>query len=345
MYAKYTLSTMRKYTLYGKGIRAVVSDYGAKLLQLWVPNAAGEVKDVVLGFATDEEWQMKETYFNAVIGRVANRIKDGQFTLDGVHYQLPINNGTNSLHGGVSGFNEKTWKVTAQSRHSITLRYVSKDGEEGYPGTLTIDVTYQMTREGGIRIIYDATTNKPTIAAFTQHTYFNLAGEGSGTVHDHILQVFADKYTPFDETACPTGEVLPVDKTPMDFRQPTRIGDRINDPFFAPGRGIDNNWMVGAATTTTTTTTTTTGRARLVAICSADGRTMEVYTTMPALQVYTGNWIERNIGKSGRSYDVQHAICLEAQYPPNAVNIPTFPSVVLRPNQPLHEETEYRFIL
>jgi len=334
---------MKTFTLYGRGMRALVSDYGAKLLSLMVPNDKGEVKDVVLGFATNEEWQTKETYFNAVIGRVANRIKDGKFTLDGIEYQLPINNGPNSLHGGVSGFNEKTWKVTAQSRHSITMRYVAKDGEEGYPGTLTVDVTYEMTREGGLKVIYEATTDKPTIAAFTQHSYFNLAGEGSGTVRDHMLQVMADQYTPFDDTACPTGEVLSVEGTPMDFRQPTRIGDRIDDPFFVPGRGIDNNWVL-TKTKTQTQTKTQTKTAELAAVCSADGRTMEVYTTMPGLQVYTGNWVEKNMGKSGRMYDVQHAVCLEAQYHPNSVNIPQFPSIVLRPGEQLHEEVEYRFV-
>lgn len=326
---------MRTYTIYGKGIQAVISDYGAKILRLLVPNDKGEVKDVVLGFNDLEEWQSKETFFNAVIGRVANRIKEGKFTLDGVNYQLPINNGPNSLHGGVSGFNEKLWKVMGQSRHSITLRYVAKDGEEGYPGNLTVDVTYQMTMEGGLKVIYEATTDKPTIAAFTQHAYFNLAGEGSGTVHDHLLQVFADRYTPFDDTACPTGEILPVEGTPMDFRQPTRIGDRIDDAFFVPGRGIDNNFVLNKK-----------GKAKeseLAAVCSADGRTMEVYTTMPGLQVYTGNWVEKNVGKSGRQYDVQHAVCLEAQYHPNSVNIPSFPSILLRPNEKLHEEVEYRF--
>lgn len=327
---------MRTYTIYGKGIRALISDYGAKIISLWVPNDKGETADVVLGFTELEEWQTKETYFNAVIGRVANRIKDGKFTLDGETYQLPINNGPNSLHGGISGFNEKIWKVTAQSRHSITLRYVAKDGEEGYPGNLTVDVTYLMTREGGIKVIYEATTDKPTIAAFTQHAYFNLAGEGSGMVHDHVLQVVADHYTPFDDTACPTGEIAPVEGTPMDFRKPTRIGDRINDPFFAAGRGIDNNFVLNKASNQKA--------CELAAVCSADGRTMEVYTTMPGLQVYTGNWVEKNIGKSGQMYDIQHAICLEAQYHPNSVNIPSFPSIVLRPNEKLHEEVEYRFL-
>jgi len=328
---------MKIYTIVGRGMRAQISDYGAKLISWLVPDQNGVLKDVVLGFATPEEWQHQETYFNAVIGRVANRIKDGRFTLDGVEYHLPINNGPNSLHGGLSGFNEKLWRVTAQSQHAITLRYVAKDGEEGYPGTLTVDVTYQFTREGGLRIIYNATTDRPTIAAFTQHAYFNLAGEGSGTVHDHTLQIMADHYTPFDDTACPTGEVLPVDGTPMDFRTPTRIGDRIDDPFFAPGRGIDNNWVLRKSSTKTKT-------AELAAVCSADGRTMEVYTTMPGLQVYTGNWVEQHVGKSGRTYDVQHAICLEAQYHPNSINIPSFPSIVLRPGEQLHEEVEYRFV-
>jgi len=233
--------------------------------------------------------------------------------------------------------NMHTYTLYGKGIQAQISDYGAKDGEEGYPGNLTVDVTYEMTREGGLKVIFEAITDKPTIAAFTQHAYFNLAGEGSGTVHDHVLQVLADHYTPFDVTACPTGEVLPVEDTRMDFRQPTRVGDRINDPFFAPGRGIDNNWVLKKTTTKAKT-------AELAAVCSADGRTMEVYTTMPGMQVYTGNWIEKNIGKSGRMYDVQHAICLEAQYHPNSVNIPSFPSIVLRPGEQLHEETEFRFV-
>ena len=313
------------------GLKVEISNLGAKVTKLLI---AG--RDVVLGFKTADEWLAQETYFNAICGRVANRIKDGRFTLDGVTYQLPVNNGTNSLHGGVEGFNAKIWDVTAQSAYEITLHYRAKDGEEGYPGNTDIWVTYTATKDNRLRIHYEARTDAPTIVAMTNHSYFNLAGEGSGRVDGHVLQVNADHYTPFDETACPTGEILPVEGTPMDFRKPVRIGDRINDPFFAPGRGIDNNWCLCAADAPK--------ELRHAATLQADGLTMECWTTMKGLQVYTGNYIERNEGKSGTIYDEQHAVCLEAQNWPDSINHAGFPDIILRPNERLDEITEYRFV-
>ena len=313
------------------GLKAEISNLGAKITKLLIGG-----KDVVLGFKTAEEWQTKETYFNAICGRVANRIKDGRFTLDGTTYQLPINNGTNSLHGGIEGFNAKIWDVTAQSPYEITLHYRAKDGEEGYPGNVDVWVTYTATKDNTLRIHYEAKTDKPTIIAMTNHAYFNLAGEDSGRVDEHVLQIFADRYTPFDETACPTGEILPVDNTPMDFRKPIRIGDRINDAFFAPGRGIDNNWCLCAGDAPK--------ELRHAATLQADGLKMECWTTMKGLQVYTGNWVEQNIGKGGKMYDVQHAVCLEAQNWPDSINHKDFPNIVLRPNERLDETTEYRFV-
>ena len=320
------------------GLVAEISNLGAKITKLLVANRKGEVKDIVLGFRSAEEWRTKETYFNAICGRVANRIKDGQFTLDGRSYQLPVNNGTNSLHGGVEGFNAKIWEVTAQSLYEITLRYRAKDGEEGYPGNLDVWVTYTATKDNRLVIHYEAKTDAPTLVAMTNHAYFNLAGENSGVVYDHVLQVFADRYTPFDNTACPTGEIVPVEGTAMDFRQPVRIGDRIDDPFFAPdpGRGIYNNWCLcdGDAPK----------ELRHAATVSADGRTMECWTTMKGLQVYTGNYIERNEGKSGTMYDERHAVCLEAQQWPDSIHHAKFPNIVLRPGEKLDEVTEYRFL-
>lgn len=325
------MKNIKFYTIRSKsGMVVEISNLGAKITRLLVNG-----RDVVLGFKTAEEWQTKETYFNAICGRVANRIKNGRFTLDGREYQLPVNNGTNSLHGGVEGFNAKQWEVTAQSPFEITLHYRAKDGEEGYPGQLDLWVTYTATKENALRIHYEAKTNAPTIAAFTNHAYFNLAGEGSGRVDDHVLQVNADRYTPFDETACPTGAILPVEGTMMDFRQPVRIGDRINDPFFAPGRGIDNNWCLCDGNAPK--------ELRHAATLRADGLSMECWTTMKGLQVYTGNYIERNEGKSGRMYDEQHAVCLEAQNWPDSINHADFPDIVLRPDQKLDEMTEYRF--
>ena len=330
------MKAIQFYTIRSSGgLRVEICNLGAKISKLLVANAKGEVKDVVLGFKTADEWRNKETYFNAICGRVANRIKDGQFSIDGQSYQLPINNGTNSLHGGVEGFNAKIWNVTAQSVYSITLHYRSKDGEEGYPGNVDVWVTYTATKDNRLVIHYEAKTDAPTLVAMTNHAYFNLAGEASGRIHDHILQINADKYTPFDETACPTGEIADVENTPMDWRKPIRIGDRIDDPFFAPGRGIDNNWCLCAGNAPK--------QLRHAATLEADGRKMECWTTMPGLQVYTGNWIEQNEGKSGTMYDIQHAVCLEAQNWPDSINHADFPNIVLRPGEKLDEVTEYRF--
>ena len=333
---EYLMKPIHFYTIKSSGgLKVEVSNLGAKITKLLVANRKGEVKDVVLGFKTAEEWRTQETYFNAICGRVANRIKNGEFSLQDSVFSLPINNGTNSLHGGVEGFNAKIWEVTAQSAYQITLHYHSKDGEEGYPGNLDVWVTYTATKDNTLRIHYEAKTDAPTLAAFTNHAYFNLAGEGSGRVDEHVLQVFADHYTPFDDTACPTGEIVSVDGTPMDFRKPVRIGDRIRDAFFAPGRGIDNNWCLCAADAPKA--------LRHAATLQADGRTMECWTTMKGLQVYSGNYIEQHEGKSGTLYDEQHAVCLEAQNWPDGIHHDNFPNIILHPGERLDEVTEYRF--
>lgn len=317
------------------GMRVQITNYGAKIVSLYAPNDKGEMADVVLGFNTFEEWRDQETYFNAVIGRYANRIKDGKFTLDGVEYQLPINNGGNSLHGGIVGFNERVWEVVGQTPYSVGLHFRAADGEEGYPGNLDVYVTYVLTKDNALQINYEAKTDKPTILGFTNHAYFNLEGEGSGTVHNHVLQVLADEYTPFDPTNCPTGEIAKVDGTPMDFREPVRIGDRIDLPFFEQGRGLDNNWVLRENPD---------HELQKAAVVSAAGRTMEVWTTQPGLQVYTGNWVEQHVGKSGRMYDIQHAVCLETQNFPDAPNHSNFPNAVLRPGEIFFEQTEYKFV-
>ena len=317
------------------GLKVEISNLGAKITKLLVANRKGEVKDVVLGFRSAEEWRTKETYFNAICGRVANRIKEGVFELDGQTYHLPINNGPNSLHGGIEGFNAKIWEVVEQSLFEIKLHYRSKDGEEGYPGNLDVWVTYTATKDNTLRIHYEAKTDAPTLVAMTNHAYFNLAGEDSGRVDDHVLQVFADKFTPFDENTCPTGEIQSVEGTPMDLRQPVRLGERMSDPFFATWRGLDNNWCLCDADAPK--------ELRHAATLEADGRTMEYWTTMKGLQVYTGNWIEQNEGKNGTMYDIQHAVCLEAQNWPDSVHHDDFPDVVLRPGDKLDEITEYRF--
>lgn len=315
------------------GMSAKITNYGAKIVSLQAPDSRGVFADVLLGFSSFEEWRDKETYFNAVIGRFANRIKDGKFNIDGVAYNLPRNNGNNSLHGGMSGFNEKVWEIVGQTRYSVSMKLVSPNGDEGYPGKAEVYVTYTLTKDNALRITFEAKTDKPTILGLTNHAYFNLNGEGNGDIRDHLLTVHADNYTPFDATACPTGEILPLEGTPMDFRKPVRIGDRIDDPFFAAGRGIDNNWVLRD------------GKGmRLAAELQAGERTMQVLTTMPGLQVYTGNWVEQNTGKSGKTYDVQTAVCLEAQNFPDAPNHDNFPNSVLRPGEVYFQQTEYKFV-
>lgn len=333
---EYLMKPIHFYTIKSSGgLKVEVSNLGAKITKLLVANRKGEVKDIVLGFKTADEWRTQETYFNAICGRVANRIGGGRFELDGHTYTLPVNNGPNCLHGGLEGFNAKLWDVIGQSAYEITLHYRSKDGEEGFPGTLDVWVTYTVTKDNILRIRYEAKTDAPTLAAFTNHAYFNLAGEASGKVDDHVLQVFADRYTPFDEWTCPTGAIEDVSGTPMDFRQPTRLGDRMYDPFFEPWRGIDNNWCLcdGHAEQT----------LRHACTLQADGRTMECWTTLKGLQVYTGNFIEQHLGKSGTMYDEKHAVCLEAQNWPDSIHHADFPNIVLRPGEKLDEITEYRF--
>jgi len=317
------------------GMRVQITNLGAKIVSLYAPDKNGEMADVVLGFNTFEEWRDKEPYFNAVIGRFANRIKDGKFTLDGVEYTLPQNNGNNCLHGGIVGFNDRVWEIVGQTAYSVSMHLVAKDGEEGFPGKVDVYVTYVLNRDNGLLISYEAKTDKPTVLGFTNHAYFNLKGEGEGDVKDHMLQIMADEYTPFDETNCPTGEIVPVEGTPMDFREPVKIGDRIDLPFFEQGRGLDNNWVLRPNPE---------HKMQKVAVVSAADRTMEVYTTFPGLQVYTGNWVEKNVGKQGKTYDIQTAVCLETQNFPDAPNHENFPSAVLRPGEIYFEQTEYRFV-
>lgn len=303
---------IRFYTIKSSGgIRAEISDLGAKITRLWVPNRQGEVKDIVLGFATPEEWRTKELYFNAICGRVANRIQR--------------EDGSVCLHGGAEGFNAKVWKVTGQSAYEITLHYRSKDGEEGFAGTVDVWVTYTLTRDNTLRIHYEAKTDQPTVVSLTNHAYFNLAGEGSGRIDEHLLQVNADCFTPLAPNLCPTGEIKAVEGTELDFRKPRPIG----------AQALDYNWCLCAADAPKT--------LRHAATLQADGRTMECWTTMKGLQVYTGEFIERNAGKSGTLYDRHHAVCLEAQNWPDAVNHPNFPSIALLPGERLDEITEYRF--
>lgn len=317
------------------GLEASITNYGAKILSLLVPNRDGEKVDVLLGFSSMEEWQTLEPSFNAVIGRYANRIKNGCFTIDGQTYQLPINCAGNTLHGGLQGFQQQIWDIVGQSAYSVSLHYRSMDGEQGFPGTVDVYVTYQITKDNALRITYEAKTSAPTIINLTQHAYFNLEGESSGSIREHILQINADSFTEMDDSNCPTGKILSVEGTAMDFRQPTRIGDRIDDSLFAPTRGIDANWVLAHPFDQ---------KLSLAATLSAAGRTMQVRTTAPGLQVYTANFVENNRGKTGAMYHPQNAICLETQNYPDAPNHPSFPSAILRPGEIYFSQTEYKFL-
>lgn len=319
------------------GITAQITNYGAKIVSLLVPNAEGEVADVVLGFSTLDEWLSQEVYFNGINGRTAGRIGGAQFDIDGTTYHLSQNCGEHTLHGGYHGFNDKVWDVVEVSDTAIRLHYLSPDGEEGFPGNLHVFVTY-LLQDKDLIINYEASTDAPTILNLTNHAYFNLKGEGQGTIHDHTLQVMADEYIPYDDKAVPLGHVATVDHTPMDMRQPVMIADRINLPFFAAGLGIDNGWALPGWNKPNDTPI-----LRLAAILKGGGRTMETWTTFPCMQVYSGNYVEKHMGKAGQMYDVQCAICLEAEMFPDAIHYPLFPNTILRPGEQWLHTTQYRF--
>lgn len=321
----------------GDGMYAQITNYGARIVGMTVPVLQGGQRDVVLGFPTLDEWLTQEVYLNAVIGRYANRIKDGRFELDGRTYQLPLNDdGRNCLHGGTRGFHTQVWEVVRHTPDSLLLHYHAKDGEEGFPGNAEVEVRYTITRGNALEIAYSATTDAPTPFGMTHHAYFNLEGEASGSVREHLLQIMANQYTPLDDTFCPTGEIKDVSGTAMDFRKPVRLGDRMDDPFFAHGKGIDNNWVLSLQPHKAPT---------LVARLTAKGCAMEVWTTMPGLQVYTSNYVAANRGKSGTYYAPQCAVCLEAQSFPDSPNHPHFPSVILRPGEEYRHVTRYVFRL
>lgn len=325
------------YTIKNKnGMSADITNYGAKVVRLFVPGKNGKLADVVLGFDTLDEITTRETYFGVVCGRFANRVGNGKFTLDDKEYTLAVNNGPNSLHGGIEGFNMKVWDVVSVADSALKLHYLSPDGEEGYPGNLDVTVTYEVSDDNQLKIHYEAETDKPTVIGLTNHSYFNLKGAGEGTVGDHYLQLNADFRTALDEFTCPTGEVLKVEGTPYDFREPKLLNDRMNHDVFKPNRGIDDNWVIRR------------DQPRQLALAGyvyepASGRKMEVFTTKPGVQIYTANWVDKQTGKAGKTYEEQCAVCLEAQGFPNSPNLPHFPSSVLRPGEKYDEWCNYKF--
>jgi aldose 1-epimerase len=318
------------------GSQAKVITYGALLTELHVPDKDGKLGDVVLGFDDLKGYLTEHPYFGATIGRVTNRIAKAKFTLDGKEYTLAANNNGHSLHGGKKGFDKVVWKAEpVKDAAAVKFTYVSPDGEEGYPGKLTAAVTYTLTDANEVRLDYTATTDKPTPVNLTNHSYFNLAGPASGDILGHELTLFADKYTPADKTFIPTGELAPVKGTPFDFTTPTKIGAHIEEAKGDPS-GYDLNYVVS-------------GGDKSPALAARvrepkTGRVMEVFTTEPGLQFYTGNFLDGTVkGKGGVAYKKHQAFCLEAQHYPDSVNQPKFPSIILQPGKTYTQTTVYKF--
>lgn len=323
------------------GMKATLTNYGATVISLYAPDQNGNFDDVVLGFPTLDGYLKEHPFFGGIIGRYGNRIAKGRFNLDGVAYQLAANNGENHLHGGVKGFHKVVWSaapVTQDSAVGVKFSYVSKDGEEGYPGNLSCNVTYWLTNKNELKIEYHATTDKATPVNLTHHGYFNLAGQGKGDILAHQLEIFADHFTPVDQGLIPTGALRPVEGTPLDFRQPHAIGERIinNDEQLKFGLGYDHNWVLNNST----------GALAMAARVSepATGRVMEVWTTEPGLQFYSGNFLDGTLtGKGARIYHHRSGFCLEAQHFPDSPNQPDFPRTILRPGESYSTVTIYRF--
>jgi aldose 1-epimerase len=332
-----------RYTLTNNGIRVRILTYGGILQAIDAPDRHGRVANLSLGFNNLADYEAKSPYFGCLVGRYANRIAKGRFTLDGVSYQLPINNAPNSLHGGTVGFDKHVWAATPlKSGDSVGLRLqlTSPDGDQGYPGEMHATVTYTLTRDHGIRMDYEATTSKPTIVNLTNHTYWNLAGEGSGTIDSQRLYLNASRYTPVDATLIPTGAIDPVAGTPMDFRHATAIGARNRDGFpqLVIGRGYDHNWVLDRKDN---------GYTRIeVAARATDpssGRQLTVLTTEPGIQFYGGNFLDGTlVGTSGRMYRQGDGFALETQHYPDSPNHANFPSTVLRPGQTYRTTTIYQ---
>jgi aldose 1-epimerase len=328
------------YTLTNsKGIEARIMTYGATVVSLKVPDNAGALGDVVLGFdALNGYEENPSPYFGKIVGRYGNRIAGGRFPLDGVEYKLAQNDGKNHLHGGLRGFDKAVWNARTPGTQSVELTYLSKDGEEGYPGNLTTTVTYTLTDTGDLQIDYKATTDKATVLNLTNHSYFNLAGQGEGDILAHQLTLNADRFTPVDAGLIPTGELRPVAGTPFDFRSPHAIGERIdaNDPQIKLGKGYDHNFVLNK----TGTSAELAGRVT----DPKSGRVLEVLTTQPGVQLYTSNFLDGTIhGKGGKVYQRRSALCLETQHYPDSPNHPAFPTTELKPGEEYRQTTIFRF--
>lgn len=319
------------------GAQAAITNFGGKLVSLLVPDKQGKMTDVVIGFDSLKAYQKAASYYGALIGRYGNRIAKGKFTLEGKVYTLPINNGQNTLHGGKPGFDSHVWDAKKLDGHTLQLTYLSKDGDQGFPGNMNVKVTYTLQDDNSLKLSYEATTDKPTVINLTNHTYWNLNGCGSGTILNHVLQLDADHYTPVDSTLIPTGKIPPVAGTPFDFRSPTVIGLRIGqtDEQLKNGKGYDHNFVLNKHNMTTPVATITGDKS---------GITMQVYTQEPGIQFYTGNFMKgANTVKGGAKDGHRNGFCLETQHYPDSPNQPLFPTTELKPGQVYKTVTVYKF--
>jgi aldose 1-epimerase len=314
-------------------------NYGAIIVSLRVPDRKAQVADIVLGHDTLEGYFDNSPHLGGLVGRYANRIANGSFPLDGVKYSLPKNNGPNTLHGGIKGFDQAVWQgAPLKGKTGVEFSYLSKDGEEGFPGNLKVKVTYALTEANELLIDYEATTDKPTVLNLSQHSYFNLAGEGAGDILNHEVMINADRFTPVDSTMIPTGELRPVKGTPLDFTTQSKLGARIDDNYeqLVLAKGYDHNFVIN-------------GKAGGLVLAArayepSSGRIIEISTDQPGVQFYTGNFLDGTVtGKRGHVYKRRYGLCFETQHFPDSPNHPEFPSTVLRPGETFHSRTIWRF--
>ena len=321
------------------GMKMKVTNFGARVTHLWVPDKDGNLVDVVLGFETlDEYTESSEKYFGAAIGRYGNRIADGKFTLNGEEYTLPQNNNGQTLHGGPGGMDYVIWDVEKSGENSLIFTYTSPDGEEGFPGELKVKMSYTLTDDNEFKVTYEAETDKATPVNLTHHSFFNLNGAGNGTVLDHTLQLNASNYTPVNEVLIPTGEIAEVKGTPFDFTSATKIGERIDqeNEQLKFGGGYDHNFVLDKSGSDLT-------QAAVIS-SPQTGIEMEVWTTEPAIQFYSGNFLDGTItGKGGKTYELRSAFCLETQHYPDSPNQPNFPSTILEPGEKYEQTCIYKF--
>ena len=330
------------YTLRNtKGAEATIMNYGAIVVSLKVPDRNGKFDDVVLGFKDFDSYLKNDPYLGAIVGRYGNRIAKGRFTLNGVEYKLATNNGENHLHGGVKGFDKVVWtgrEMKSNAGPVVVLTYLSKDGEEGYPGNLNVRVVYTLTNNNELKIEYSATTDKDTVTNLTHHSYFNLAGEGNGDILNHLVTINANRFVPTDAESIPTGKLKAVAGTPFDFLKATAIGARIDqdDEQLKFGSGYDHTWVINGRPATM--------RLAATAYEGNSGRVMQVWTTEPGVQFYTGNFLNGTLtGKSEKTYQRRWGFCFETQHYPDSPNQPSFPTTTLRKGQTFKSTTIYRF--